>query len=252
MSEDETHSWNIVKMGSLYYNTDVTWDAERNQYKWFLVGEEGFSQHTSDKTYRTSSFKKNYPVASNPYKLTAPSGVKLTTVSSSGKPKLTWKAVQSAEKYEVYRATRKSGAYKKMYTTKGTQYVNTSAVAGTTYYYKVKAIDCDNPNAVSNYSSYKYITCDLAKPQGIKAVIKKSNGKPQVSWNTVEGADRYEIYRATSKDGTYKKIYTMKGTSFTNTSAVKGTTYYYKVKAVKIEKTSANSAFSECRSVTSK
>ena len=250
MSDDEAHSWNIVKIGSLYYNTDVTWDAERNQYKWLLVGTKDFAQHTSDKEYLTSYFKKEHPIASNNCKLAAPSGLNLTTVASSGKPQLTWKAVNNADKYEVYRATSKNGTYKKMYTTKSTKYVNTSSTAGTTYYYKVKAIDNDNVKAASNYSGIKYITCDLAKPQEVRAVAKKGNGSPQVSWKAVEGAYSYEVYRATTKNGTYKKICTKKSASCTDTTAVKGTVYYYKVKAIKKNNSSANSAFSEYSKVT--
>ena len=73
-----------------------------------------------------------------------------------------------------------------------------------------------------------------------------------LKWGKVKGADGYEIYRSTGAKNTYKKVCFVKGTSFTNTQAVKGTTYYYKVRAVNKEKTNANSAFSEYCSVKSK
>ena len=59
-----------------------------------------------------------------------------------------------------------------------------------------------------------------------------SSGKIRLTWNAVSGASSYQIYRSTSKNGTYKLVKTATGTSFTNTSAVAGKTYYYYVVAV--------------------
>ena len=60
-------------------------------------------------------------------------------------------------KYGVYRSTSKNGTYSLKKTTTSTSYTDTSAVAGKTYYYKVKAIG-SNTSANSAYSSIKYIT----------------------------------------------------------------------------------------------
>lgn len=171
--------------------------------------------------------------------------VTLSNVASSGKIKLSWDAVDGAEKYEVYRATSKSGTYKKIYTTANTSMTNTSTTAGKTYYYKVKAID-SNSAANSAYSSVKYRTCDLARPV---VTVKLSSGKPIISWPKVDGAVKYEIYRATSKTGAYTRIYSGTSRSVKNTKNVtKGKTYYYKVKAI-YSNTDANSAYSAVDSI---
>ncbi|MBO4928032.1 MAG: hypothetical protein J5379_07270, partial [Clostridiales bacterium] len=48
------------------------------------------------------------------------------------------------------------------------------------------------------------------------------------------GADRYNIYRSTSENGTYEYIQSVqKVESFTDTTAEDGVTYYYKVRAYK-------------------
>ena len=60
----------------------------------------------------------------------------------------------------------------------------------------------------------------------------KYEGKPQLKWNKVEGAVSYVVYRDTTADGKYKTQYTTKNLSLTNTSAVSGNIYYYKVVAV--------------------
>ena len=176
--------------------------------------------------------------------------VKISNVAESGKPRLTWEAVDKADKYEVYRATSKNGTYKKVYTTTKTRYTNTGAVAGKTYYYKVKAIYSNKTAANSAFSTDKNRTCDLARPV-VKASVN-ANGKPKLTWEVVNKADKYEVYRSTSQNGTYKKIYTTTKTSFVNTSVAAGKTYYYKVKAIYSDKTAANSALSTAKKITSK
>ena len=65
----------------------------------------------------------------------------------------------------------------------------------------------------------------------------------------MDGASQYEVYRATSKNGSYTKMFTTSNLSYTNTSAKAGTTYYYQVKAVSKVKSTANSAFSTVVSI---
>ena len=156
--------------------------------------------------------------------------VSITTNASSGKPSLKWNAVDGATKYEVYRATSKNGTYTKMYTTTSTSYTNSSAVAGTTYYYKVKAICGKSSYGNSAYSAVKSIKCTPAAPS---LSISRVNGKPKLSWKAVSGATKYWIYRST--DGKNFKYYdSTTKTSYTNSGAASGTKYYYKVKAVTV------------------
>ena len=156
--------------------------------------------------------------------------VSISTNASSGKPSLKWNAVDGAAKYEVYRATSKNGTYTKMYTTTSTSYTNSSAVAGTTYYYKVKAICGKSSYGNSAYSAVKSIKCTPAAPS---LSISRVNGKPKLSWNAVSGATKYWIYRST--DGKNFKYYdSTTKTSYTNSGAASGTKYYYKVKAVTV------------------
>ena len=180
--------------------------------------------------------------------LDAPTGVKAFNNAVTGKNRVSWKAVKGAEEYAVYRSTSKNGAYKKMFTTTGTTYTNTSAKAGTLYYYKVKALTGDKSVDDSTFSAVVKRTCDLKAP----AVTAKSKAKKQVklTWKKVSGAKKYTVYRATSKNGKYTKIATTKKLSYTNKKLKSGKTYYYKVKAI-AKNSAANSAFStvdKCKS----
>ena len=173
--------------------------------------------------------------------------VSITTNVSTGKPKLTWAAVDGATEYEIWRATSSDGTYTKMYTTSNTYYNNTNAVAGRTYYYKVRALG-DVSAATSAFSTVKSITCDYAQPV-VSISCVATTGKPRLSWSAVSGATKYEIWRATSRTGTYTKIYTTSNTYFNNTTAEANKSYYYKVRAIG-SSSYATSAYSSIASIT--
>ena len=175
--------------------------------------------------------------------------VKPSYVGTSGKPYIYWSAVDGAGKYYVYRSTSKNGTYEYIGYTAKTNYTDSKAVAGTTYYYKVKAISKVRSTANSSLSAAVAVTCRCARPS---VKITTSNGSPRLTWNAVTGAAKYEVYRATSKNGSYTKMFTTSNLSYTNTSAKAGTTYYYKVKAISKVKSVANSAFSTVVSIKAK
>ena len=158
--------------------------------------------------------------------------VKLGNSATSGKPVLTWNAVPGATSYKVYRAASKSGTYSLLGTVTATSYTNTGAKAGMTYYYKVKAVNSVGESAYSNIVSgqVKSVTPKPSAPV-VRIGNSATSGKPMLTWNTVEGATSYRIYRSTSKGSGYSLLGTVTATSYTNTGAKAGTTYYYRVKA---------------------
>jgi fibronectin type 3 domain-containing protein len=170
--------------------------------------------------------------------------VKPSYVGASGKPYIYWGAVDGANRYYVYRSTTKDGTYSFLGSTANLNYTDSKADAGTTYYYKVKA---GIVNGVKiNSSAAVAITCRCARPS---VKITTSNGSPRLTWNAVAGANKYYIYRSTEANGIFEYLYSTKNLFYTNKSAVAGTTYYYKVKAVSKVKNTANSAFSTVVSI---
>ncbi len=169
------------------------------------------------------------------------------SLADTGKIKLHWKKVEGAVKYEIYRATSKNGEFSRLGSTKNLYYTNSKITAGKTYYYKIKAVP-ENEDAASAFSNRIYRTCDLPRPE-ISLSTVDSSGKIKVSWKAISGAEKYEVYRATSEKGEYSKISTTTNTSATDTKAVAGTKYYYKVKAIH-DTSAANSAYSTVKSAT--
>ena len=176
------------------------------------------------------------------FRMDAPT-VSVTNVSSSGKIKLSWNAVEGATEYKVYRATSKTGTYKRLTTVTGTSLTNTSAKVGTKYYYYVVAVNADG--VASEKSNIVTRTCDLPRPV-VKISVVSSTGKLKLRWDAIDGAAKYEVYRSTDGGKTYSLLKTVTGTSLTNTSITAGNKYYYKVKAIH-SNSNANSAYSSAR-----
>ena len=168
---------------------------------------------------------------------------KKTTISSisltsKGKAKLKWKKQNGVSGYQIYRATSENGTYKKVKTVSSASTVTATLAANKgskPYYFKVRAYKTVNgKKEYGEFSSIK--TCAPKKPTGVKVTAQKGK-KAKVKWKTVSQASGYEIYRATKKKGTYKKVKTItkkKTVSFTNKSLKKGKTYYYKVRAYRL------------------
>ena len=206
----------------------------------------GYIYYYKVKAVNANSIKSNYSATVAATCHCARPVVKPDYLISTGKPYIKWTAVSGAGKYEVYRSGSKDGTYTLLGTTTAANYTDSKANAGYTYYYKVKAVSKVSSGANSYYSVVIGATCHCARPS---VKITTSNGSPRLTWNAVAGANKYEVYRATSKNGSYTKMFTTSNLSYTNTSAKAGTTYYYKVKAVSKVKTAANSAFSTVVSI---
>ncbi len=151
--------------------------------------------------------------------------VLITTNAVSGQPHLEWQAVEGATGYEIYRATSRNGKYIRMWTVSRTSYTNTTAKPGVTYYYQVKALGTKEPQV----SKVCYITCDCAQAE-VEISTDVVSGKPTLTWEVVEGADKYEIYRSNNRDGKYTMQWMTSDTTYHNTTAQAGMTYYYMVK----------------------
>ena len=206
----------------------------------------GYIYYYKVKAVNANSIKSDYSATVAATCHCARPVVKPDYLISTGKPYIKWTAVSGASKYYVYRSGSSNGTYKYVGTTTATNYTDNKANAGYTYYYKVKAVSKVSSGANSYYSVVIGATCHCARPS---VKITTSNGDPKLTWSAVTGASQYEVYRATSKNGSYTKMFTTSNLSYTNTSAKAGTTYYYKVKAVSKVKSTANSAFSTVVSI---
>ena len=178
-------------------------------------------------------FKGNYSGTKTLYFSILPSKTsKLTATQTTSSIKATWKAVTGASGYKVV-IYKGSKAVKTVYTTK-TTYSFTKLSKGTIYKVRVTAYKTIDGKRVAS-SVYTQLTT-ATRPGTPTLKVTAGAKKASLSWNKQTGASGYVVYMATSKNGTYKKIATIKGgtkVSYTKTGLTKGKTYSFKVAAYK-------------------
>lgn len=131
--------------------------------------------------------------------------------------KVTWKAVDGADKYQVYRSkTGKTGSFALKKTTTATSYANIGITCGKTYYYKVRAVNSKGKGTFSAVKSSK------VQPATAKITSVPLGGKdsapydhaPKPTWNKVAGATGYQLYRTIEGKNNWKRIATTKRTYY--------------------------------------
>ena len=101
---------------------------------------------------------------------------------------------------------------------------------GDRYYYRVKACTTEK---CSGWTYANRVATTLTP----SVTLKTSSKKVTITVKSVEGADGYEVYRATKKNGKYtlnRTLLTENGVYTFNNSTKKGYYYYYKVRAYRI------------------
>ena len=159
----------------------------------------------------------------------APTGVSAEAYSSY--IKITWDYVNGADSYKVYRSTSANGTYSVLNTAPSTSYTDNTASEGTTYYYKVTAINSAGESNKSSYASAK-IEPQVSKPNTPTGLSAKMSYAftIELSWNSVNEAESYVVYRSTSSYGAYNQVGNPSFTSYTDRVSANDT-YYYKVSA---------------------
>ncbi|MDO5291709.1 MAG: GH25 family lysozyme [bacterium] len=181
--------------------------------------------------------------AKAPAKLSAP---KITAITGyDNRVYMTWSTVSGATGYEVYRSTSKNGTYKRVVAKSAAYVNNTGLEKNVLYYYKVRSYQTLNGkttySAYSTISSVRTLTASIEATASTTATtslpvpkitsIKGYSQRVTMTWSTEKNVTGYEVYRSTSKNGTYKRVTSKTGTSVNNTGLEKAKTYYYKVRS---------------------
>ena len=155
----------------------------------------------------------------------------LAALAGDATVSLDWTASAGAASYNVKRATTPGGPYDTLQAgVTSTSFSDNELTNGTTYYYVVSAVNAVAESADSSEVSATPVPPAPDAPAPLTAI--PSNATVALIWNEAQGADSYSVKRATASGGPFATLAGgLTSTSYSDTSAVNGTTYYYVVTA---------------------
>jgi len=117
-------------------------------------------------------------------------------------------------------------------TTTSAIFLDDTAVAGTDYYYWVRAVtSCGEGDDIGTFA-IGYLADTLPKPAGVGQADPTNCTSILIEWQAVEGAVGYKVHRAVDDDfsqSTY--LEEVQWNSYSDTTAPEGQTHYYWVEA---------------------
>ncbi len=157
-----------------------------------------------------------------------PTNVSASDGAYSTKIQITWYPSAGANGYRVFRSDTVDGNKTSLANTTATEYSDYEPGPVQVRYYWVIAC-VDNANC-SGYSNSDSGFRGLATPT-VYASDGTYTDKVRITWNIVQGATSYTLYRGTTSAGYDVAVANITNTYYDNTSAVPGTMYYYWVRA---------------------
>lgn len=170
----------------------------------------------------------------NPLK---PAKVTISTVKKNYDNSVTvsWKKVSGATGYEIQIKNDTNGSYKKIKTiTTGktnTFTISKKLIKSSTQYIRVRAYKKDNGKTSYGAYSPSFKTSYLPKKVVITKLKKTSATSVSLAWRKDSKVSGYQVQMKIGKNGTYRTIKEVKGTSVTlkNLKLQKNKTYYFRI-----------------------
>jgi fibronectin type 3 domain-containing protein len=162
-----------------------------------------------------------------------PSAPTLTGTPGNNKAYLSWPASPGATSYAVYKGTSADGeGANPVKSIVETSTIMTGLTNGSTYYFKVKAVNAQGASGYSNEAAVTPVPPPDA-PTSVTATTVNS-GSITLNWAAGANALTYNIYRGASAGGeSATPIKTgVTGATFTAKGLAPNTTYYFRLKSV--------------------
>lgn len=158
-------------------------------------------------------------------------GLKYSSNTPSKKMTFQWNRKQTADGYELYKYSLE-GKLLSRYEVKQSslsKISKTIGVGGNFYSYRIRAYTIINGTKCRGALRYFYTSL---QPE-ITKIYKASSTSVKPVWSKINGVTNYQVYLATSANGTYKKVATTKSNQAVISGLQKGKTYYITVYATK-------------------
>ena len=161
---------------------------------------------------------------------------------------VSWKKVEGAQGYEIYRANEPDGAYELVSNVRNgdiTVFVSSKQPVGSQKYYKIRAYlqagtnDQMGAPAPIRYGEFSQLVRNeaLGKMQLRSVEVADDVTKRIISWDALSGADGYELYRAPTPNGAFELVKDVQNsgiTVFVSSKQPVGSVKYYKIRGYKL------------------
>lgn len=162
--------------------------------------------------------------------------IKSVVSQSPTKLEISWNKANGANGYYIYRSTSPSSGFKRVGVVSNgsrTSYISEGQKTGQTYYFKIKARSKVNGKNKASSASKAAEGRTVGRTTMVSCMF--NSGKVSVNWTPVEGASGYTVAKSETADGTYTQIGEVNSgttTSYSDSQAEAGKTYYYKVQTL--------------------
>lgn len=225
-------TWSSSKPETLSAQGQVTRGAEDVSVTLHATASVG--SFTAEKDFFATVRKTKPMLPANPLANKTPR-LNARTKTGSRTISLTWTKLAGADGYILYRKEKASSQYKPIreFTAAANSYSPKYGYAAK-YSFKLRAF-LKNADGTRSYSDYSPIVHAAAAPAKTTAVSAnyKNKSLATISWKKSSGADGYQIYRSSKKNGEFTLAATItNGRAASHSLKHKnGSAYYYKVRA---------------------
>ena len=169
-----------------------------------------------------------YDMSDAGWKLGMKAPAKVEVANASNGVKISYSAVDGAERYKIYRKAEGETSWKLFGTTTALSAVDKTVVSGVKYTYTVRGI---KGSEQGKYDQTGVSVLYLAQPV-VKAENKISG--INVTWNKINGAESYYVYRKANGAKSWTRVATVKAgkLNYADTKVSDGVNYVYTVRAV--------------------
>ena len=165
-----------------------------------------------------------------------------------------WTPAEGATEYVLYRSepvntpTQHSSKVYLVYRGPATEFLDTDVVMGTIYRYTAIPHNGCGASAIGNPANQGYAMHvelpdgPIVPPQWFRATLVSPEDHVGIAWCPVQGAEEYQVYRASSYAGPYECVHTTALTMWDDDTAEYCQDYWYRIQAVGERGVSALSA----------